>query len=151
MRVIIGKIHSLNKSASVVLMTPTPRGDFVYINNPKNNAYGSYKSKDGQTLEEVAAAISDIGHREGLRVLDLYHDARLAVPHTVRFKRLKDPSTQSYRNYTWPDYTTIPFDPATDDYPYPPEAADMTYDGLHPSDKGNAEIALRLSAILKHF
>ncbi|HVS95662.1 MAG TPA: SGNH/GDSL hydrolase family protein [Puia sp.] len=150
MRVIIDKIRSLNKTAPIILITPTPRGDFVYINNPKNNAYGSYKPKDGQTLEQVAAAISDIGRHEGLRVLDLYHDKRLAVPHAVRFRRLKDPRTGTYHDYPWPDYTTIPFDPATDEYPYPPEAADMTFDGLHPSDKGNAEIARRLARILKH-
>jgi lysophospholipase L1-like esterase len=149
MRVILDKIRSLNKTAPIILITPTPRGDFVYINNPRNNAYGSYKPKDGQTLEQVAAAISDIGHHVGLRVLDLYHDQRLAVPHTVLFKRLRDPLTHSYRDYPYPDYITIPFDPATDDYPYPPEAAGMTYDGLHPSDAGNAEIALRLSALLK--
>ena len=149
MRVIIDKIHSLNNTAPIILMTPTPRGDFVYINNPKNNAYGSYKSKDGQTLEQVAAAISDIGRHDGLAVLDLYHDTRLAVPHTVFFKRLKDPQSHTYRNYPYPGYINIPFDPTTDDYPYPPDAADMTYDGLHPSDKGNAEIARRLVAILK--
>jgi len=150
MRIIIDKIRSLNHAAPIILMTPTPRGDFVYINNPKNNAYGSYKPKDGQTLEQVAAAISDIGRREGLRVLDLYHDKRLAVRHTVHFRRLKDPATGAYRDYRWPGFTNIPFSPATDDYPYPPEAADMTYDGLHPSDKGNAEIARRLARILKH-
>ena len=32
-----------------------------------------------------------------------------------------------------------------DEYPYPPEAADYTYDGLHPSDKGNEEIACLLA------
>lgn len=149
MRVIIDKIRRLNKTAPIILMTPTPRGDFVYINNPKNNAYGSYKPKDGQTLEQVAAAISDIGRREGLRVLDLYHDKALAVRHTVLFKRLKDPRSGAYRDYPWPDYTTIPFNPVTDDYPYPPAAADMTFDGLHPSDKGNAEIAKRLAGMMK--
>ena len=36
-----------------------------------------------------------------------------------------------------------------DEYPYPPEAADFTYDGLHPSDKGNEVIASLLAARLK--
>ncbi len=64
----------------------------------------------------------------------------------VKFKRLKDPSTGAYKNYSYPDYTNIPFDPSVDEYPYPTDAIDMTYDGLHPSDKGYEVIA---SMILK--
>ena len=30
----------------------------------------------------------------------------------------------------------VPFNPKTDEYPYPPEAIRLTYDGLHPSDEG---------------
>ena len=39
----------------------------------------------------------------------------------------------------------IPFSPEVDPYPYPPEAAWMTYDGLHPTDKG-CEILANLFA-----
>ncbi len=67
---------------------------------------------------------------------------RLALKHLVHFKRLKD-SAGVYHNYTYPDYIGLPFDPA-DEYPYPVEAMDMTYDGLHPSDKADALIAKRL-------
>jgi lysophospholipase L1-like esterase len=45
----------------------------------------------------------------------------------------------------------VPFNPETDEYPYPVEAIDMTYDGLHPSDKGYEVIARMLVKILKRY
>ena len=52
-----------------------------------------------------------------------------------------------YRDLPWPEeYDGVPFDPVHDEYPYPPEAADMTFDGLHPSDKGCEIIAELLAA-----
>lgn len=148
-RIILDKLHALNPGAPIILITPMPRADFVYINDPRNNAWGSYKPKDGQTLEQVADAVITIGRREHHKVVDLYHDKNLAVPHLVHYKRLKDPQSGEYHNYPYPDYTTIPFDPAQSDYAYPPEAADMTFDGLHPSNQGAAEIAKRIVKVLK--
>jgi lysophospholipase L1-like esterase len=148
-RIIINKVRALNPGAPIVLITPMQRGDFVYIDGANNNAYGSYKDKAGQTLEQVVAAILDIAQYEHLKVVDLYHDGQLSVSHTVRYKRLRDPQTGEYRNYPYPEYTTIPFNPGADEYPYPPDAADMTYDGLHPSDKGNEHIAKELVKVLK--
>jgi lysophospholipase L1-like esterase len=148
MRIILDKIRSLNRAAAIILITPLPRTDFVYINDAKNNATGSYKEKDGQTLEQVAAVVIDIGQHEGLKVVDLYHERKLAIPRLVHFKRLKDPRTGAYKDFRYPEYVGIPFDPA-DDYPYPAESMEMTYDGLHPSDKGHALIAKRLIKIIK--
>lgn len=148
-RILIDKLRSLNPNAPIVLITPMQRADFVYINDHTNNAWGSYKPKKGQTLGEIADAVIDIARHEDLRCVDLYHDPQLAIPKLIRFKRLKDPQTGEYRNYPWPVYTGIPFDPATDEYPYPPSAMEMTFDGLHPSDKGNEEIAGKLVKVLK--
>ncbi|HEV3411579.1 MAG TPA: SGNH/GDSL hydrolase family protein [Puia sp.] len=148
-RILMTKLRSLNSAAPVVLITPMPRADFVYINNFRNNAWGSYKAKQGQTLEKVADAVMDIARHENLRCVDLYHDRRLAIPRLVRYKRLKDPQTGAYREYPYPAYTSIPFDPAMDEYPYPEAAMEMTFDGLHPSDRGNAEIARKLMKVLK--
>jgi lysophospholipase L1-like esterase len=149
MRVILDKVRSLNKDAVIILITPMPRTDFVYIDNAKNNATGSYKEKDGQMLEQVATAVIDIGQHEGVRVIDLYHEKKLAIPRLVHFKRLKDPQTGAYRDFTWPGYIGVPFDPVADQYPYPVEAMEMTYDGLHPSDKGHALIAKKLIKIFR--
>lgn len=148
-RILIDKLHRLNAAAPIVLITPMPRADFVYINDSKNNAWGSYKPKNGMTLEQIADAIITIGQLNGMPVVDLYHDRRLAVGRLVRYKRLKDAQTGVYRNYPYPAYTAIPFDPATDEYPYPISAEEMTFDGLHPSDKGNVEIANQLIPQLK--
>lgn len=140
-RLIINKLRSLNTKARIILITPMQRVDFVYIGNMKNNAYGSYKDKNGQMLSSFADAINTIGQYEKLPVVDLYYKSGMTLENMVKFKRLKDPVTGAYRNYPYPDFIDIPFNPETDEYPYPPAAIDMTYDGLHPSDKGYEVIA----------
>ena len=143
-RIIIDKIRQLNPDAKVILITPMQRGDLVYLLNPTNNAYGSYKEKNGQSLEQFANAVIAIGKSEHIPVVDLYHEKQLGQKRLVNFKRLKDPATGNYENYRYPRYTQIPFDPQNDEYPYPPAAINITYDGLHPSDKGNEVIAAKL-------
>jgi lysophospholipase L1-like esterase len=141
-RIIINKLRGLNKNAKIILITPLQRSDFVYTGDFKNNAYGSYKEKNGQSLAQFAEAISAIGKHEKYTVIDLYNKSGITQDNLVKFKRLKDPSTVgAYKNYVYPDFVNIPFNPATDEYPYPVDAIDMTYDGLHPSDQGNAVIA----------
>jgi len=140
-QVITAKLKQLNKKAKIILITPLQRGDFVYVNNIKNNAYGSYRTKREQNLEQFANAVVEIGKLEKFPVVDLYHDSGITLENMVNFKRLKDPQTGKYENYTYPGYTAVPFDPEKDEYPYPPEASNMTYDGLHPSDKGHEVIA----------
>ena len=140
-RIIISKIRDLNPQAKIVLITPVQRLDFVYVNDFRNNAYGSYKPKNGQFLEQFANAVDSIGAYEDIPVVDLYHNPSLPLKELVNFKRLKDPKSGLYVNYEYPEGAGIPFNPLTDDYPYPKEATNLTFDGLHPSDKGNAIIA----------
>ena len=140
-RTIINKLRSLNEAAKIILITPMQRVDFVYIANYKNNAFGSYRPKNGQTLEQFAEAINTIGKKEHLTVIDLYHKRGISLANLVKFKHLKNPQTGMYQDYPYPSFIDIPFNPETDEYPYPPEASNMTYDGLHPSDKGNQVIA----------
>jgi lysophospholipase L1-like esterase len=150
-RIIINKLRSLNASAGIILITPMQRGDFVYIADMNNNAYGSYKEKNGQWLSQFAEAILLIGKKEKIPVVDLFNRSGITLENMVKYKRLKDPQTGEYKNYSYPAYIDIPFDPATDEYPYPAGAANMTYDGLHPSDKGNAVIAGMLAKQLKKY
>lgn len=140
-RIIIDKLKELNNKAPILLITPLQRGDFVYINDYKNNAYGSYREKQGQKLSDVAKAIQKIAKMEKLELVDLYHKSGIHQKNIVRFKWLRNPDTGQYKAYKYPEYRDIPFDPEKDEYPYPPEAIHMTYDGLHPSDKGNEVIA----------
>ncbi|GGE52261.1 lysophospholipase L1-like esterase [Pedobacter psychrotolerans] len=148
-RIIIDKLRSINPQAKIILITPMQRADFVYIADPANNAYGSYKAKAGQHLEDFAAAIKEIGRMEKLHVIDLYHDRSLRLSKLIKFKKLRVPGSHDYKNYPLKASFKIPFHPGTDDYPYPPEAMAMTYDGLHPSDEGNAVIAKRIVAVFK--
>ncbi|WP_276089566.1 SGNH/GDSL hydrolase family protein [Pedobacter sp. JY14-1] len=135
-RIIIDKLRSLNPQAQIILITPMQRVDFVYLRDARNNAWGSYKKKNGQSLEQFAQAIREIGRTEGLKVVDLYRERKLAMKHLVKYKWLKDPSNGTYRGYTYPDFIDVPFEPEKDEYPYPKESIAMTYDGLHPSDEG---------------
>jgi lysophospholipase L1-like esterase len=147
-RVILDKLKSLNKEAKVVLITPMQRGDFVYLTNMKNNAFGSYKVKNGQFLEQFVEAIKAIGKSENMLVVDLYHNKKLSVKNAVKYKLLIDPETGLSKKFKYPAYTKITFNPEKDEYPYPLDAIAMTYDGLHPSDKGNEIIA---NEIIKAF
>lgn len=148
-RVILNKLRSLNPQAKIVLITPMQRVDFVYINNFKNNAFGSYKEKNGQRLEQFADAIVAIAKFEGIPVVDLYHKKGMDHAKLVHFKYLKDPATGNYKKFTFPDFVDVPFNPATDEYPYPVEASQVTYDGLHPADKGYEMITKELVKIFK--
>lgn len=150
-RRIIHKLRSLNKRAQIVLITPMPRGDFVYIADMKNNAHGSYKDKQQQSLSDFSNAIVSIGELENLEVIDLYAKSGMTHENMVTFKRLKNPDTGKYKNYTYPEYIDVPFNSGTDEYPYPVEAINMTYDGLHPSDKGCEVIAALIVSRLKKF
>ncbi len=150
-RIITDKLKRLNRKAKVILITPMQRGDFIYLTNYKNNAYGSYKLKNGQSLEGFADAVVAIGKLEKFPVVDLYHNSGITSANAVNFKRLRNPQSGEYQNYTYPDYTDIPFDPENDEYPYPPEAINMTYDGLHPSDQGSEIIAKMLTGKWKGF
>jgi lysophospholipase L1-like esterase len=148
-RIIIDKLKELNANAPILLITPLQRGDFVYINDFRNNAHGSYRERKGQQLSDVARAIQHIARKEKLELIDLYHKSGIRQKNIVRFKWLKDPDTGRYKAYRYPGYKDIPFDPANAEYPYPPEAAGMTYDGLHPSDKGNEIIARMIARTMK--
>jgi lysophospholipase L1-like esterase len=148
-RIIIDKIRSLNANASIVLITPLQRSDFVYVGNGRNNAYGSYKDKKGQNLSQFAAAVKEIAALENFSVVDLYNKRSLRLEKQVNFKRLKNPQTGSYENYKYPKFIDIPYNPDSDEYPYPMEAINTTYDGLHPSDKGYEVISSMLIKVFK--
>ncbi len=150
-RIIINKLRSLNEKAKIILITPMQRTDFVYLTDQTNNAWGSYKKKNGQSLEQFAAAVDSIATYEHIDVIDLYNKSGMTLPLLVNYKRLKDSVTGTYKNYNYPDYIGVPFNPKTDEYPYPPDAVNFTYDGLHPSDKGNGIIANMLVTIMKKF
>ncbi len=150
-RTIINKIRNLNSDARIILITPMQRGDFVYFKNFKNNAYGSYKNKNDHSLSEYADAVKKIAASEKFPVVDLYYKSGIRLENMVKYKRVKDTATGEYKNYRYPDYINIPFNPETDEYPYPPDAIDMTYDGLHPSDKGLAVIAKMLVKAIKKY
>lgn len=147
-RVIIDKLRSLNPKAHIILMTPMQRGDFVYLLNNKVNSWGSYKDQEGQSLESFVNIVKAIGKAENFEVVDLYSEPRLEISQAVKFKYLRDPQTREYKEYTYPDYINIPYT-VGDKYPYPIKAIDVTYDGIHPSDKGCAIIAEILAKTIK--
>ena len=148
-RIIINKIKKINPTAKIILITPMQRADFVFIGDMHNNAYGSYKDRNGQSLASFANAIDSIALQEKFISVDLYNNSGMNLQNLVKYKRLKNPLTGVYANYSYPECTSIPLNPDTDEYPYPTDAIDMTYDGLHPSDKGYSVIANMLIKVLK--
>lgn len=150
-KIIINKLRSLNPAARIFLITPMQRADFIHITNMKNNAYGSYKEKNGQSLSQFAQAIIEIAKAENIEVVDLYNKRALGLKKLIKFKRLKDPVTGEYKNFTYPAFVHVPFNPEKDEYPYPLEAIDITYDGLHPSDKGFEIIADMIVKTMKEY
>ena len=148
-RLIISKLKSLNKKTKIVPITPIQRGDFVYISNKNNNAWGSYKLKNGQSLAAFAEAVKIIGKHEKIEVVDLYNKSGITLENMVKFTRVKSEISGQYVNLSYPEYTGNPFNPDKDEYPYPPEAVAMTYDGLHPSDQGYEIIAGMLVNVFK--
>lgn len=147
-RTIIDKIRSLNPDAKIILMTPLQRTDFADVNG-KTTIHGCYKEHNGCLLSQYADAIIAVAKLEHLEVVDLYYKSGITPQNAVKYKRLKDPKTGEYKKYHYPEYTSIPFNSETDEYPYPTDAINMTYDGLHPSDKGHAKIAGMLIKVLK--
>lgn len=150
-RTIVDKIRSLNDKAVIILLTPLHRTDYVDLNNPAIFIPGDYKAKDGVYLSQYADAIITIAKAEHLQLADLYYKSGITTKNAVKFRRLRDPETKQYKDYGYPEYTTIQYNPPADDYPYPPEAMGMTYDGLHPSDKGHERIAEMLVKIMKKY
>jgi lysophospholipase L1-like esterase len=150
-RIIINKLRNINSSAKIILITPMQRVDFVYINDFTNNAWGSYKPKNGQMLEQFANAVREIAKYENFDVVDLYHTNSMEMKKLVNYKRLRDTVTKAYANYPYPAFIGVPFNPKTDEYPYPVGAMNVTYDGLHPSDKGFAIIAKKLVKIMRKY
>jgi len=149
-RSIVNKLQGLNSAATIILLTPLQRTDFVDVNRSTSVIYGCYKAnKSGHFLSEYAEAIKDIAKTENFKLVDLYYKSGITIKNAVKYRRLRDPKTGEYRNYTYPDYTDIPYNPKTDDYPYPLDAIDMTYDGLHPSDKGHKRIGDMLVEVMK--
>ena len=86
--------------------------------------YYYQKGKVKSSLEndtDLAEAIKTIGKYEKFEVVDLYNEPKLKIEELVKFKRLKDPVTKVYRNYPYPEFIDVPFNPLTDEYPYPIE------------------------------
>lgn len=150
-RIIINKLHDLNSQAKIILITPMQRSDFVYLGDKRNNAWGSYRDRNGQWLSQFASAIDSIAKFAHFPVVDLYNKSGITQKNLVKFKRLRDPKKGVYKNFRYPEFIGIPFNFETDEYPYPAEAIDMTYDGLHPSDKGYIRIANMLVKVMKQY
>ncbi len=133
------RIYLVNKEAKILVMNPVERADFICVLDTLNQAQGSYAPEADVMLSEVAEAICSCAKEAGLCTLDLYKECGFTQENVIHFKRLKKDGI--YQNLPYPDYIGVPYHPETDEYPYPQEAVALTYDGLHPSDRGNEIIA----------
>lgn len=137
--ILLDHIRQVSPHVPIVAGNPVERADFVYLLDPENNAPGSYMPESGVWLKDLAQAILKAYDVEGVHTVDLWNESGFTQDRLVHFKRVQN------KNLSYPDYIGIPFDPKHDEYPYPPEAVALTYDGLHPSDEG-ADILASLYA-----
>lgn len=147
--IIIGKCLAANAHAKVVVLNPVERGDFVYILPNTQNALGSYQQYGGQWLYEVSDAIYTTIRdckMHNVYALDLHTESRFTINNVVKYKRCR--VNGEYQNLVYPDYVGITHSPS-DEYSYPLAAEGLTYDGLHPSDRGSEVIACLLSEKIK--
>ena len=132
--ILLDHIRAASKDAIIVAGNPVERADFVYLLDPENNAPGSYAPEHGQLLSYVAEAILRCCELENVATVNCHDLSGFRQEKLVRFKRVRQ--GDGYLDLPYPDYIGHPFHPGKDEYPYPPEAVALTYDGLHPSDEG---------------
>ena len=141
--ILLDHIRQASPRAVIVAGNPVERADFVYLLDPENNAPGSYRMENGLWLKDLSAEILEAYRAEGVHAVDLWGESGFTQETLIRFKRVKRGGR--YQDLPYPEYVGVPFHPGVDVYPYPEEAAALTYDGLHPSDEG-AEILAGLFA-----
>ena len=137
-------------SSPVFVMNPVERSDFIYILDHHHIDHGSYAPEAGQKLSDIAAAIYSCVHGEDVHTINLHDKSGFTLENVVKFQRKRVDGVET--DLPYPDYISVPYDPDKDEYPYPPEAISMTYDGLHPSDEGAEIIAgILADAVLDRF
>ncbi len=137
--IVVSHIKMAAPGAKIFLCNPIERGDFVYLLDYSNFAKGSYEPHHGIELKQISDAIFYQARESGVVNVNTHDLCGISCYNAVKFKRcLIDGKVL---DLPYPNYTAIPFDPEDELYPYPPDAIDMTYDGLHPSDKGSQAIA----------
>ena len=136
-------IRRVSPNAPIIAGNPVERADFVYLLDPFNNARGSYAPENGVWLKDLSREILSAYEALGAETIDLWTLSGFTQDNLVRFKRVRRNGRPE--DLPYPDYIGVPFDPGRDEYPYPPEAVSLTYDGLHPSDEG-ADILAELFA-----
>ena len=141
--ILVDHIRRVSPDVPIIGGNPVERADFVYLLDPFNNAQGSYAPENGVWLEDLSRDILSAYAALGVEALDLWSLSGFTQDKLVLFKRVR--RNGGYEDLPYPDYIGIPFDPGKDEYPYPPQAVSLTYDGLHPSDEG-AEILAELFA-----
>ncbi|MBO5278933.1 MAG: SGNH/GDSL hydrolase family protein [Lachnospiraceae bacterium] len=144
---LINRVYEANPQAKLLVLNPVERADFICILDTLNQAQGSYAPEAGVMLAEVADAIYTCAKHAGIPALDLHKECGFTQENVIHFKRLRKDG--SYRNLPYPDYVGVAYNPEADEYPYPPEAVALTYDGLHPSDEGNEILAELIAKELK--
>lgn len=87
---------------------------------------------------------------EKIYSINLHDLSGITFENIVHYKRICIAGKEKKLRY--PEYLNFPFVPERDPYPYPEDAAYMTYDGLHPSDAGMEAISeVLVQEIKKHW
>lgn len=137
--IIIDHIREVSPKAVIFVMNPVERAHFVYARDQFHDALDSTHRKKFGYLRDYASAIMTSIEGENVVTVDAHRLTGITVGNAVRFMRVLT-KEGTIRDLVYPEYCEWTYDPHGP-YPYPKEAWDMTYDGLHPSDKGAERIA----------
>ena len=137
--ILIARIKEISPNATIFLCNPVERGDYVSINDPFIFAKGSYEPKNGRTMNDIANAIFSSAREENVININTHDKAGFTCFNAVKFKRCY--LHGKLVDLPYPNYRQGLYDPEAGVYPYPKEAANMTFDGLHPSDLGAEKLS----------
>ena len=141
MGLIIKAIRKAAITAPIFIASPVERGLFVYQFDYYNNALDSTHEKLGKRISDYAKLYKKMEDpTKGIFYVDTHGLAGFTPENAVLFMR----KTHGGKTEDLPFevFHNEKFDPLDfDEYPYPLEAENMTYDGLHPSERGGQKIA----------
>lgn len=146
---LIGRIKALSPKSLIFLCNPLERGDYVSINDPSEFSKGSYEPRNGRTMSDIANAIFFEARESGVININTHDKAGFTCLNAVKFKRCY--LHGKLVDLPYPNYRQGLYDPEASVYPYPKEAAYMTYDGLHPSDLGAEKLAELIAEEMKPY
>ena len=138
----VRKIRSVAPTAPIFIASPVEHGWFIYQFDYRNNTQDTGKPNSigiyCRNYGNLYRHLEDPSH--GIYYVNTHDEAGFTPENAVKFLRRQENGKTV--DVPFEVFSKEIFDPNRyRAYPYPKEAEDMTYDGLHPSEKGGEALA----------